>query len=367
VQDTLVDEATTTIRIDDIFNFGFCPQLGPETEEDGTMVFTYRAIPLGLFADSRANTCALLNVAGKRFAVCDATPPGFAPPDPETPPDPADPGSWLDPDGRKFFESCPLYAVLRLRAPYVYWKQMLPDGEMAWQIRANDYDRFIDTVQRASPVERWARVQLQPWREFFDLGPDGDIVPIHVQMPLRGEPPPEKNTPKGAPPAEGDDWEHTNFEVPTVHVDERVERPGGVHKVIYLSCHPDYAHAHWSHRNGPGVETIEVAHGWLEPGEEQFRWNRHVLWRFEGPIAMMPRLIETIRRLGHEHQGSWALKNSARCYQDKLPMAMFNGDPEPKEWLIRTFVFQTMAELGAEGCRQIETDLRDLYEQHRPR
>ncbi|HRI43120.1 MAG TPA: hypothetical protein PLL78_02780 [Fimbriimonadaceae bacterium] len=360
-----MDDDTTKIEIDDIFNFGFCPQGEPEIDEDGAMVFTYRAVPLGLIANSRPGTCALLNEAGRRFAVCDAMPPGFAPPDPEPPPDPNDSGAWLDEEGRKFFDSCPLYAVLRLKEPYVYWQQMLPGGEPAFEIRARDYNGLIDMLLRASPVERCARTQLQPWREFFDVGTDGDIVPVMMQLPLQGDLPSEKRAkPENEPKDE--DWERSNFEVPVVHVNDRVDRPGGVHKVIYLSCHPDYAHVYWASVNGPGVETIEVAHGWLEPGDSEFHWNRHVLWRFEGPLCLMPRVIEEIRRLGHEHPGNWALKASAPCHQADLPIALFNQNREPEGWLIRTFVFETLAKLGDEGCRQIEADLRELYSRSKP-
>jgi len=81
------------------------------------MKFTFRYLPPGLWYHDMPTIYALVNAAAKFFPTFDQFPKDLLPNVPEKG------ETELTKEGRRFYDSCPLYAALEAKEPWLMWQQ----------------------------------------------------------------------------------------------------------------------------------------------------------------------------------------------------------------------------------------------------
>lgn len=337
--------AKTQISISKVLGFGWTDQRAPATEPDGGNSFTYRYIPPGFWNQDLQIVRAYMNAASKLFPTFEEFPASLLPTTP------SEGAENLTTSGKAFYESCPTYAKLTLKEPWMTWEQHHPKGGMPWQIRVNGWEPLADIILRDWPISDWAKAFLEPWKDYLPLHAERGPIALFMQTPL----------PRDAPPKVKEDGWSEGLDNLRIDVAERVEYPWGPMKVLLRSCEEGSVRRCKDMNFSDSFKLMPVSLGYRTTRTEPFMWREHHVFRIEAPMQMIPRAIKWLDDNEMGHPGSWSLKSISPCYEWDVPFINYQVKEENEvNWDTAGIVFKPLSELDPVQLATYEHDFDEI-------
>ncbi|MEX2243062.1 MAG: hypothetical protein WD716_04355 [Fimbriimonadaceae bacterium] len=340
-----------SISINLMTGFGWCAQHGPNQEPDGTGTFTYRYLPPGLWYHDPHTIYALINSAAKFFPTYRDFPKDLIPNVPEKV------ETELTKEGRRFYESCPMYALLEAKEPWLTWHQHHPKGGVPWTVRTNDYQAMMMQVIQDWPIDTWAEMFFEPWKEMLVTNNRGARHALYMQ-PALAEP--------AVPVIDNEGWSK-DYDNARADIHERTDFPWGPYKVLLVSCDEDRVEGCKAMKFSDEFKLLPCSLAVRSRAGAPFVWREHHVFRIEYPLQLVPRMIKWTKDEEVAHPGVWSVKTVSPCYMWDVPEVRFQlGDVEEAGWDIIAVYYQPLAELDELALARYEHELAHLPRPPRP-
>ena len=340
--------STTQISVSLIVGFGWSAESNPAPQPDGSHSLTFRYLPAGLWNANHGIVRAHINNAAKVFASFADFPVDLIPAEP------TETAGELTDAGRAFYESCPLYGRFEAREPWMTWEQHRPNGEVAWQARGNNYDVFMDQVVSQWPINEWASLLLEPWKDLLSSSTSGEEQVLFMQGAL---------PPRDAPDADEEGWSK-GLDLPRADVQEKVQFPWGPGKVVLISCDEDRVKACRKMEFSEEFQLLLCSLAVRQTADAGFEWRQHHVWRFEIPLQLVPRMIKWTESEGVVHPGIWGVRSICPTYSWDTPQVKFQFQSEIAGWDTVAIIFKPLDSLDPVALARYEHDLTHMQ---RPR
>lgn len=335
--------AEVQITISLLIGFGWSAESGPKLEADGTRCLTYRYIPPGCWCPDVQMIRAYINAAAKVFPSYDLFPPDLLP----TPP--AEGAEELSAAGMAFYESCPTYAKLEAKEPWITWHQHHPEGGVAWSARTNEYKPFMDEVLSQWPINLWAQKFLDPWKDLLPPHPKGRFA-MYMQPPL----------PTDSVPVEDEEgWSH-GLDNLRADIHERIEFPWGPFKVVLVSCEEGRVPGCKKMEFSDAFKLLPCTLGYKNKPEDPFKWREHHVWRFEVPMHHVPRCLKWTEDEEVAHPGKWSVRSIVPCYGWDIADVKFQVRPGEADWDIAGVIYKPFSEMDPVALATYEHDFEEM-------
>lgn len=299
---------------------------------EGAQLIRYRALPPALWHQDRPRTLGLINAAAEKFAPGEKI--AF-----KDLPEETGAAESLTEKGREYFEGLPLYGELEAHEPWLRWKQFDPAGQQNYTVEANLYDRLMEDMVHAFPINSWASWFLEGFEFMLPTSAEGKPAPLFMRQPTD---------------------EERALPVVRTHEVERVEAPWGPWKVAVYACRDDAIEEAKRVPSNDMMELVETSLAILPVEGNEFEWRRHWVWKFEVPLVLVPRMLYWVEANSAGHPALWAARGIHPVHRYSQSQATYERDPARAGFRLTCHVWQTMDQLAPADRIAIEQDMREI-------
>jgi hypothetical protein len=319
------------LKIFSSIGYGFCPPTAVSMTEEDEAELVYRYVPPQLVDTSERRIIGGFNAAAAEGATDEEEADRVLLDSIESAED-------FSEAGRQLFERMPIYAILRIRAEMSEWEAHW-DGVPAVTLRAEQHEPLLEEALKLPPQQLWAQKHLSTVTRY--LYGAGD--PNAAAMPMA--------------PGLGEDSEHSE-DLPRVAVEEKVEYPWGLWKVILMPIDEETRQSleQWS-KEGEQFKIVPGTLGVLR--NDEFTYSPLEFIRWEIPATLVPNIVRWAEREDILYKEPWAPLGVMPYYDWQSPIASIPMEGEALAGMAAAYVIpKALDEMQAEFREWMEAELR---------
>jgi hypothetical protein len=314
--------------------FGFCPPQTVQESASGGVELVYRYVPPALMDSEERKITGAFNQAGLQGALDESQVESLELED-------FTEDELLTDLGLALFDRMPVYAILRVDEDLVEWEAYW-EGKPAVTLRASKLDPLLDEALKVPPQQLWAQKHFAGITHYLYGADDPEAAVMPMAPGLDGE---------------GEDGE----DLPRVAVEERVEYPFGLWKIVLIAIKDEAVEEFRSWGDTEQFSVIDGSVGILRNGA--FTYAPVPFIRWELPATLVPNVVQWVERENIKRSDPWAPLAVMPYYDWDSPVASIPMEAEEEAGLAAAYTVPRPPEdLDEEFQRWMEAEIKSQLE-----